>query len=62
MHKQIEPAIVTPAGKIVSCYERFDGRMTLTWWLIPSGGRERRCIGLAEHMSADDAVAAVTGA
>lgn len=53
--------IITTAGKIVNCYERFDGRLQMTWWLIPSGGRERRCLGLTARMSAEDAVYAATG-
>ena len=53
--------ITTTVGKIVNCYERFDGRMVMTWWLFPTGGRERRCLGLTERMSADDAVYAATG-
>jgi hypothetical protein len=53
--------IITTVGKIVNCYERFDGRMAMTWWLIPSGGRERRCLGLTERMSPEDAVYAAAG-
>lgn len=43
-------------GTVVAAWERFDGVMQMAWWLIPSGGRERRCLGLTADVTQEEAV------